>query len=575
MKKSIFNYGVFSKLARQDIINVLAIVALWIFMVAFINPLGDFPLNDDWIYGKAVRSIVEQGDFTLSGGWAATNLFSQAFWGALFCWPFGFSFTALRFSTLTLGAMGVLATYGLLREVKVNRQISFMGALLIAVNPLYFGLSNTFMTDVPFFTVTTCSFYVLIRGLRKNSIFEVILAFLLSYIALLIRQLGLVIPLAFSCGYLMKKGLNLKNFIISILPSLLGIIIQLTYQIWLNRTGRISAFFNLNANNSIENLLSGNFKFVANLVERMIVITVYLGLFLFPLIIIFFLTQIKAVNSRLRSLILFSLSVFFFLVIGSLLLQNRIMPLSHNILLDFGLGPLTLHDTYVLELKDSLTPMLVKVTWAIMTVIGVIGAALLLYYLFLAVGQIFHKSQENKSFSHRWLITLVLSAIFIYVLPIAGLQPGFFYDRYLLLLLPLLMIMIVVASPGIERLHLGDKTASIVLILILIFGLFTIGATHDYLSWNRVRWQALNNLMQESQVSPNHIDGGYEFNGWYLYTPNYRPEEGKSWWWVDKDEYIIAFSTLSGYEQIRRYPIKKWLPIGPKNIVVLHKNGSL
>jgi hypothetical protein len=31
----------------------------------------------------------------------------QIVWGALFCFPFGFSYTALRISTLTLGLVGV------------------------------------------------------------------------------------------------------------------------------------------------------------------------------------------------------------------------------------------------------------------------------------------------------------------------------------------------------------------------------------------------------------------------------------------------------------------------------------
>jgi hypothetical protein len=28
--------------------------------------------------------------------------------------------------------------------------------------------------------------------------------------------------------------------------------------------------------------------------------------------------------------------------------------------------------------------------------------------------------------------------------------------------------------------------------------------------------------MQEPQISPNDIDGGFEFNGWYLYDYKYK-----------------------------------------------------
>ncbi len=81
-------------------------------------------------------------------------LLTHVLWGSLFCIPFGFSFTALRFSTLTLGLIGILGTYFLLREVKSDRYIAFMGAMLLASNPIYVALSNTFMTDVPFTAFT-------------------------------------------------------------------------------------------------------------------------------------------------------------------------------------------------------------------------------------------------------------------------------------------------------------------------------------------------------------------------------------------------------------------------------------
>jgi hypothetical protein len=47
-----------------------------------------------------------------------------------------------------------------------------------------------------------------------------------------------------------------------------------------------------------------------------------------------------------------------------------------------------------------------------------------------------------------------------------------------------------------------------VMVILLIYGGFSIAATHDYLSWNRVRWEALNNLMETTQTPPEKIYGG-------------------------------------------------------------------
>ncbi len=118
-------------------------------MIALANPIGDFPLNDDWVYGLAVKSILEQGEFRMPSP-ASTDLFPQAYWGALFCLPFGFSFTALRVSTLVLGLVGILATYGIVRQLGAGARFALLAAALVAGNPLYFALANTFMTDVPF-----------------------------------------------------------------------------------------------------------------------------------------------------------------------------------------------------------------------------------------------------------------------------------------------------------------------------------------------------------------------------------------------------------------------------------------
>jgi hypothetical protein len=568
MNKNLLRFVSISQSAKAEIINIFVIIAIWTVMVILVNPLGDFPLNDDWAYGRAVQSVIEKRDFRLSG-WTATNLFSQVWWGALFCLPFGFSFTALRFSTLTLGLIGVLATYGLLREANSNQKISLLGALLVAINPIYFGLSNTFMSDVPFFAFATLSLYILIRGLRRDEILEIIIGILIACVAILTRQLGIAILLAFGCAYIIKKGVTVQNFIKGFSPTLLGFILQIFYQKWLQFTGRLPTMYGAQVKYFIESFSRGVAHLIFYFSGRTLVALVYLGLFLFPFIIIFLSLKLKKFSYRQQSLILFTSSTFFVLVMGTFVSQHKRMPLSGNILIDFGLGPLTLRDTYIL--KNILAPTTLKMFWVVITAIGVVGAVLLLLYLFLAIVPIFYKYQSYDFVGKKWLITLIIFAIFIYFFPMGILTHGFF-DRYLILLLPLLMMIVSISTTNISNWKVDSKVISIALIMMLLYGGFTIGATHDYLSWNRVRWQALHSLMQESQISPNQIDGGFEFNGWYLYDSKYKGTPGKSWWWVDKDDYIISFGPITGYEEVKRYPFRKWLPFGQENIFVLHKN---
>src|SRR5689334_20901863 len=86
---------------RSDAAPLAAITTLWLLAAWIVNVRGDFPVLDDWAYGHVVRTLVETHRFQPTD-WMSVPLVAQAVWGALFCIPGGFSFTALRVSTLVL-----------------------------------------------------------------------------------------------------------------------------------------------------------------------------------------------------------------------------------------------------------------------------------------------------------------------------------------------------------------------------------------------------------------------------------------------------------------------------------------
>lgn len=558
---------------QTDFIYLAILTIIWMTMVILVNPLGNFPLNDDWAYGKAVQSVIEKGDFQLSG-WTATNLFSQVWWGALFCLPFGFSFTALRFSTLTLGLIGVLTTYGLLKEVCSSKTIAFCGALIVAANPIYFALSNTFMSDVPFFAFANLALFLLVRGLRCNSRTEIFIGLIISYIALLVRQLGMAILLAFGFAYIFKKGINIKTILQAFLPTLLGIFVQIIYKKWLENTGRLPFYFGVSVDRIAKIMEKGDLSIIIrNLTDKISISLIYLGLFIFPFIILLLALKLKRFSVRKNKLSLFVGSAIFMTLAGKLIIEHKRMPLSGNILSTLGIGPLTLRDTFF-RLSNFTTPMIVRIVWLVLTLIGVFSAVVLIMYFIVTIWQSFLDYKDSR-LDKFWLKIFVISAMSIYFLPL-GIGKDFF-DRYLIWLIPLSMMFLLLSTQtstkDLSNKKIPSAIISVALTMILFSGIFTIAATHDYLSWNRVRWQALNNLMQEYKVPPNHIDGGFEFNGWYLHDSNYETSDQKSWWWVDRDDYIISFGLLNGYKEIKQYSFHKWLPFGKNNILVLRKNN--
>ena len=67
---------------RQIIKPFWLIFIIWILALLIINPIGDFPLNDDWAYGWSVNKWLESGEFQIID-WPAMSLFSHVAWGTL------------------------------------------------------------------------------------------------------------------------------------------------------------------------------------------------------------------------------------------------------------------------------------------------------------------------------------------------------------------------------------------------------------------------------------------------------------------------------------------------------------
>src|SRR6266513_368205 len=81
----------------------LAIVAIWTAAIAFINPRGNFPIDDDWDFALATWRFAQTGHFHFTA-FTAVSLRAQVLWGALWTDLGGERFEVLRASTLALSA---------------------------------------------------------------------------------------------------------------------------------------------------------------------------------------------------------------------------------------------------------------------------------------------------------------------------------------------------------------------------------------------------------------------------------------------------------------------------------------
>jgi hypothetical protein len=573
----------------------ISLLLIWALTITLVNPSGDFPLNDDWVYGLVVRNILETGHFRFISP-ASANLLTQAYWGALFCLPSGFSFVALRLSTIVIAAIGITSLYALIREMGCPRTIAGLASLQLIFNPFYLGLANTFMTDVPFTSVLITCFYCYTVALKNDSCGYLIAALVLSFLALGIRQYALIFMAALCFGFFFKNGASLRSLSLAIGTMASAIGLQLTYQFWLHNSGQITG-----SDPIANSYVTGIRKLLSmKSAETLFVILMYVGAFTLPTLLIYATRQFS--RQRLKyayhSTLIAGLATLF----GVYILRKYQLPRIENVLTHLGLGPFTLRDHYLLNLNHPVVSPYVFKIWNLLSICGYAGFLILCLLLAKAIvvsvkqytllvptshqqlsPQPTSKARSSgpnpSGLNHQpWLTVAVTTSIIGYT---AFICIGQIFDRYILPIFPLTLILacgmmyrdpqekaiVSPANPNREPAYVRYLALG----LIGFYAYFSIASTHDYLAWNRARWQALNELVLSKKISPKLIDGGYEFNGWYLSDRNYKIKPDKSYWWVDQDDYIVASGPLKGYEEMSRYPFDRWLPNEEKPIVILRK----
>jgi len=455
-----------------------------------------------------------------------------------------------------------------MRTLRQARWLACGVALTMGFNPIYYALSNTFMTDVPFVAIMILASFFFVRYLRNSSDADLLIGTACSLAATLTRQLAVSVPVAFAFSLILRYGAARRNLVRAVAPPAICIVGLLAFQRWLAATGRLGAAYSV-PNENLVNALTDVRMIIPTLASRTYISLMYLGWFLLPLLI-FAAVPLWRSHGR-RATAIFVLSIGSIAALGAaraLVGKHVLMPLSSNIVLSSGIGPLTLRDTYVLKLNH--VPALSHGFWPMVSAAALLGAAVLTTAIVFALIDLVRKLRparlnENEAASAFFLLS---AAIYLAPLFIAG-----FFDRYLIFVMPLLAGSIVSASPGpLPSTSRVCRLAAVVLLVSLAY--FGVCGTRDYLAWNRLRWQALHELMESKHATAEDIDGGFEFNGLYLYDARYERDASKSWWWVRRDLYRIGFGPMPGYTIIREYDYSRWLPHGPGKVVVLEKSPS-
>jgi len=523
---------------RKDLWAPLAICLVWPLLIFSVDASGSFPVNDDWSFGPAVFQLINTGHYDRNGFWPMI-LIGQILWAAPFCLVLGKQYWVLRLSTEILGLAGVLAVYAILRFCGARPWLAFLGALTVMVNPLYLELSCSYMTDVPFFAAATLSFLACLHALRKPTAGAYLLVAVASVVATSIRQFGVLPPAAFAIADNLRPGRTGRRVLVSLLPLALAVATIVVYSLckgpalslpdeYEEATHALTPFF-----------FQGKYAYCPYIFLHTLT---YAFAFALP----FYIAVPPWSACRRRLILLWTAGSF--ALTCQLAAWNMLVGSKGNALTTFGVGPCWMFA------RGFGLPSLPPAVWFAVTCAALIGSGWFFRICLSGARRLarfrLHLSERDRRFHFALSLCVLLQmTIFASVT---------LYDRYFLPFLPPLLV---IAADRFRPREPSPRTALAAVVLCL-FAWYSVAATHDYLEWNRQRWQLVRELTAKG-VSPDDIALEPEFWATTMVRSveglptlqYYRPA-------THRDYIDIAFAELPGGQVVAARSFQRWLVPG-------------
>ena len=186
------------------------LLGLFFLVVAFINPLRETAMADDWSYALTVRHLLRTGQYQLND-WAAANMPVQIYWAAILAKCFGYHLAVLRLSTLALLLVAFVSFYWTLHDFGVTEDEATLLTAVMALSPPVFFLSFTFQTDVQFLAWQILALWLYARALRRNSYLWMTGGALAAAAAVGTRQFGVALVAGLVAVWIFSERQRLRR----------------------------------------------------------------------------------------------------------------------------------------------------------------------------------------------------------------------------------------------------------------------------------------------------------------------------------------------------------------------------
>ena len=558
---------------------------------AFIQPWGDFPLNDDWVYARIAHRFADTGQLRVEGCHAA--VIGQILLAVPFVKLFGHSHVVLRSLTMVAGLATIWAIGALLRVAAVRPRLVLATQLLFALNPLFLYCATTFMTELYGQLPALIGIVLFYRSRRdaetrspEGAVIAPAAAALAGVVvgaSFWVRQLCILafpaLLIATVATLIARRDwsrLRRSAPALAVGSAAFAAVVLLYFPV-ARATGNLTGAFqaSMQGTNPKWDVASLVAQGISTTVGTLVFLT-YMTAFFVPMLA---LGRWQRRDSR--ALAVLSVVGISLVVVGIQGLHghgapasavgatvHRHFPFGGNVLLNTGVGPLTLADVYLFQLSRPGWPAWV---WRTIEAVIVAGTAA---WSPLAIGAWRAAERGTRLQVEMLVFAFVLVAVSVFV-PLYVFKYDVF-DRYYL---PAMIGMALFVGLTLSLDEVAPRSTWNVMGYagaLAAIGWFGVAGLHDQFSWNEARWALVGDARARG-VSHRNLEAGYEVNGWLAGEPAARQTSAESCigpchcyvpdWSCQDASYRVGMNSLAGYEVLRSRKPSYWLASGPPLIL--------
>jgi len=483
-----------TKLSKNSLFLLFASLFLFLILLPLVSRIN-FPQNDDWVYYQNVELIKSEG--LKLDPYLGPTFFVQGILGSLYSYVFPLA--TLPVFTLFLSVVSFFIFTKILTDyLNIDSGKAILLGLLFYLTPMNIYTSLGFMTSQYFLPWFLLAIYLFLSYEKKDSIYVLGLLLLTTFIALNQRQVALILPISFAFYYLLNK--KIQKFLLFFAD----FVLMLSYYLFIFPRTEAMLTKSFAFNHFIE------FDYIYALVYGTALIVVSL---LLPL---FFTYIVQTVKNKKILLTAGAIILYF-------ILNSNFKPME----ISWGEFPYF------------------ENTWERMGFYprGVLGTK----YQFIGNYDCYlYWDLTSKVLLAAFVVTLlfkfkrfinVFSLLYVFYIGIMVVTDTF-YDRYILLLIPLTIFML------IPYIKFKRYTYMLIMVFLAFMGFYTYQFSMDFFSVNKYVWGKSMELVNTENIDPNLIQGT---NAWklkyrnfdrdYLYVFSYDSPDINE---VFRDQYLLV-----------------------------------